>query len=112
MTTLSHPGAVQERLAEIENEMALKQNEYELAALAHWHKRREKEKAWAEEFMACAFDGDRKRTVSEREAMADRVTALIGVNEEARWESMRAVMRTLEARSTIGASLLKAQGRS
>jgi hypothetical protein len=109
--TLTAPGAIHDRLCEIENEMALKQNEYEAAALAHYRQRREKEKSWAEEFMSCAFEGDRKRTVSEREAMADRQTALIGVEEEAQWEALRAVMRTLEARATIGQSLLRAQTR-
>jgi hypothetical protein len=109
--TLTAPGAVNQRLVEIENDLAIRQGDYEAAAFAHYRKLREKEKAWAEEFMACAFEGDRKRTVSEREAMADRQTALVGVEEEAQWQALRAVMRTLEARATIGQSLLRAQTR-
>jgi hypothetical protein len=110
--TLTHPGAVQARLQEIEAELAVKQNEMETAALAFYRSKREREKSRADEFIAATVKGDGKtRTIAERNAIADQRTALKGVEEEARWEGLRAVVRTLEARATIGASLLKAQGR-
>lgn len=103
--TLTHPGAVQERLAEIENEMALKQNDLEAAAFDHWRSKRDKEKTRAEEFLQATG------TVAERNAKADTLTADIGMEHEARWEGLKAVMRTLDTRAAIGMSLLRAQGR-
>jgi hypothetical protein len=103
--TLTHPGAVQARLEEIEREMAERQNALEAAALDHWRSKRDKEKARAEEFLSATG------TVAERNAKADLSTAEMGMEHEARWEGLKAVMRTLDTRAAIGMSLLRAQGR-
>ena len=103
---LSSPTAVQQRLAEIENDLATRQNTYEAAALDWYRAKRDKEKASAVAFLRA--DG----TVAERKAIADELTAVDGKEAEALFESMRAVMRTLETRATIGMALLKSQGRA
>jgi hypothetical protein len=104
-TTLTHPGAVQARLEEIERDLAERQRDLEAAALDHWRCKRDKEKARAEEFLTATG------TVAERNAKADRITAGMGMEAEARWEGLKAVMRTLDTRAAIGMSLLRAQGR-
>lgn len=104
--TLSHPAAVQARLDEIEEALALKQNAYEEAAQAHFLARRLKEKTRAEEFMKA------EGTVAERSAKADQKTALMGVEEEGRWEGLRGVVKVLDTRAAIGMSLLRSQGRA
>lgn len=104
--TLSHPAAVQERLEAIDQALAVHQNEYEEAAQAHFLARRLKEKTRAEEFMKA------EGTVAERSAKADQETALMGVEEEGRWEGLRGVVKVLDTRAAIGMAILKAQGRS
>jgi hypothetical protein len=112
VTTLSHPGAVQARLQEIDEELAAKQNAYEDAAKAHFKAKHEREVAKARAFLAARTDADGKvRTGQERAALAVLETGSIGVEEEARWEALKGSVRALEARATIGTSLLKAQGR-
>lgn len=86
--------------------MAEKQNDLEAAALDHWRSRRDKERSRAEAFL------EAEGTVATRSAKADRLTALMGMEEEARWEGLKAVMRTLDTRAAIGMSLLRSQGRS
>jgi hypothetical protein len=103
--TLTHPGAVQGRLEEIERDLADRQGEYEQAALAYWRSKREKEKAQAEAFLRA------EGTVAERQALAAQATAHIGMEDEARWEALKGVVRVLDTRATIGTSLLTAQGR-
>jgi hypothetical protein len=106
MTVLSDPGLVVNRLEQIDRDLANRLNELEAAALAWYRVKRDKEKARAEAFIAASG------TVAERQAVADRDTALIGVAEEADWEALRAVVRVLETRATIGQSILRSQGRS
>jgi hypothetical protein len=106
VSELSHPAAIQAKLEAIETEMAERQNFLEAAALDHWRSKREKEKARAEEFLKA------EGTVAVRAALADHATALIGMEYEARWEGLKAVMRTLDTRAAIGMSLLRSQGRS
>ncbi len=103
---LSQPSAVMSRLAEIENDLAARQNTLERAGMAWFKAKRDREKNRAVEFLKA--DG----TVAERSAIADRATALDGRDQEAEWESVRAVVRVLETRASIGQSLLRAQGRA
>lgn len=103
---LSSPSAIMQRLAEIENDLALRQNAWEAAALAWFKAKRDREKAHAIAFLGA------EGTVAERTAIADRATATEGAQDEALYESMKAVVRTLETRASIGQSLLKAQGRA
>lgn len=105
-TSLASPQAVMDRLAEIENDLALRQNTLESAGLAWFKAKREKEHARAVAFLAA------EGTVAERSAIADRDTALDGRESEAEWEAVRAVVRVLETRANIGMSILKAQGRA
>lgn len=105
MTTLSHPGAVLARLEEIENDLALRQGALESAALGWYRVKREKEKLRAEAFMKAVG------TVAERNAEADLSTAMVGVVEEAEYEALKAVVRTLETRASIGQSILRSQAR-
>lgn len=110
--TLTHPGAVQARLDEIERELAVKQNSYEEAATAHFRAKHKREEAKAKAFLSARTDADgRVRTGQERTALAVLETGSIGVEEEARWEALKGAVKALEARGTIGTSLLKAQGR-
>lgn len=103
---LSNPAAIHERLVEIEEALAIKQNVWEDAALGWFRAKRDKEKARAVAFLSASG------TVAERSAVADRDTATDGKEEEALYESLKAVIRTLEARATIGQSLLRSQGRA
>lgn len=103
--TLSHPGAVQARLEEIEADLALHQNEFEEVALAHFTSKRLKEKAKAEAFLKA------EGTVAQRTAIAERDTAVLGMEDEGKFEGLKGVVRVLDTRAAIGMSLLRAQGR-
>jgi hypothetical protein len=103
--TLSHPGAVLERLEAIDQDLALRQNTLEAAARAWFIAKRDKEKARAVAFLAA------QGTVAELQAKADELTALDGKNEEAEFEAVRAVVRVMETRANIGMAILKSQGR-
>lgn len=103
---LSDPGAVMDRLAEIENDLADRQNALESAALRWFRAKRDREHDRAVGFL------NAEGTVAERSAIADRETALDGKDEEAEWEALRAVVRVMDTRATIGMALLKAQGRA
>jgi hypothetical protein len=103
--TLDNPGAVVARLQEIEDDIALRQNAYEDAALKWYRAKRDKEHKRAVAFIGATG------TVAERNAIADRETAMVGKEEEALYEAIKAVVRTLETRASIGQSLLRSQGR-
>lgn len=102
---MDNPGLVIRTLESIEADMAERQNVYEDVAEKWFAAKREREKARAIAFLNATG------TVAERSAVADRDTALMGVEHEARFEALRAVMRTLEGRASIGQSILKAQTR-
>jgi hypothetical protein len=103
---LSTPELVMARLVEIENDLANKQNAWELAAMAWFRAKRDKERAHAIAFLAA------EGSVAERTAIATRETAVDGKEDEALYEALKGVIRMLETRATIGQSLLRAQGRS
>jgi hypothetical protein len=105
LTDLTHPAAVMARLAEIENDLAVRQNALEAAGMAWFKGKRDKEFRFATAFLGA------EGTVAERRAIADRETALYARGYEAEWEALRAVVRVLETRANIGMALLKAQGR-
>lgn len=104
--SLSHPAAVTARLAEIDADLANLQNEVEDAALAWFRKKRDRE--FAKQMAYAEAEG----TTIERKLAADAAGAPVGCEEEATWESKRAVLRVLETRANIGMALLKSQGRS
>lgn len=103
--TMDAPAPVIARLEAIEQDLATRQNTYESAARKWFTAKREKERKRAIEFLSATG------TVAERSAIADRETALEGVQEEAEFEALKAVMRTLETRASIGQSILRSQGR-
>ena len=103
---LDAPGPVIARLEEIEADLAVRQNTFEVAARAWFIAKREKEKARAIAYLKATG------TVAAREAIADEQTALDGVTEEAEYEAIKAVVRVLETRASIGQSILRSQGRA
>jgi hypothetical protein len=106
VSDLSTPQLVMARLTEIENDLATRQNTLESAATRWFKAKRDKEHA-----RAVAFLGT-EGSVAVRQAEADKQTAMDGREAEAEWEAVKAVVRTLETRASIGMSLLRAQGRS
>lgn len=104
--SLDTPAVVQERLADIENDLAARQIDFEQAALDHFRSKREKEKARADAFLGA------EGTVAERTAIAESETALIGMEHEGRWEGLKGVVRVLDTRAAIGMSLLRSHGRA
>ena len=104
--TLSTPQAVTERLEQIDQELALKANDFEQNAHDWFRAKRTKEHQHAIEFKKA------EGTVAERNEWANEVTALIGSEYEAAYEAMKAKVKLLEARASIGMSILRSQGRS
>jgi len=107
--TLDNPAAVIERLAAIESDLAVRQNTYESAAGRWVRAMRNQKKARASAFLAAKAE---RTVVAERNAIADEKTALDGMEEEAEYVALRAVMQTLSERASIGQSILRAQGRA
>jgi hypothetical protein len=102
---LANPVAIEERLESIDARLAQLTDELEPAALAWFRRKRDREEAHAKAYVAA--EGNH----TQRKAAADEIACHIGVEEEAAWEGKRAVLKTLEARSMVGATLLKAQQR-
>lgn len=103
--SLNHPGAVLRRLEDIEADLANRQLDFEQAAMEWFKTKRDKERARAEAFLRATG------TVAERNAEADKDTALMGAEAEAKYEAMKAVTRVLETRASIGQSILRSQTR-
>lgn len=105
--SLDHPGLVMRRLEEIEADLALKQNELEDAAMAMARAKRDHEREYAMAFVAT------EGTQEERKAKARLALKQDAHYAEAlgRWEGIKAVVRTLETRASIGQSVLRAQTR-
>ena len=105
---LSNPAAVMDRLAEIENDLAERQNLYEAAASRWYVARREIERTRARALLTATED-----SVTEKKARADLAAYNVeDAASEAEYEALKAVIRVLETRATIGMSILKAQGRA
>ncbi len=105
---MNTPAQVMARLQAIENDLALRQNVFEAAALAWFRVLRDREFAHAVAFLKASDEA----SVTAQKARATVETGLMGKEEEALYESLKAVMKTLETRATIGMSVLKAQGRA
>lgn len=100
------PHQVLDRLEEIEQDLATRQNVLESAAVKWYRVKRDKEKARATAFLRA------EGTVAVRQALADQETALIGRDEEAEYEAVRAVVRVLETRASIGQTLARTNARA
>ena len=105
--TLADPAQVMIRLTQIENDLALRQNALEDAGLKWFRAKRDREHKWATTYLSLD-----EGTVAQRKAVADAETVLIGREHEAEWESLKAVVRVLDTRASIGMAILKAQGRA
>jgi hypothetical protein len=100
-----NPVEIVARLESIEADMARREPALEAAA-RDWHiAKRDREHAWAVAFVRA------EGPVDARKAAATQETAMIGKEAEAEWEALRAVVRVLESRATIGQSLLRVVGR-
>lgn len=96
------PAQIEQRLQELEEDLALRQGAYESAAEKWYRKLREREYQHAVEFMRASGD-----TVTERKEQAREVTSLIGITEEAEYEGLKAAIRVMEQRAMIGMALLR-----
>lgn len=106
MSSLSSPELVVSKLEAIENDLADRQNLLEAAALNWFRAKRDREHAYAVAFMRA------EGTVGQRQAVAAIESCRVGVEDEALFESLKAVCRTLETRASIGQSILRSQQRS
>ena len=105
--TFSHPGAVIDRLAQIENDLAERQNAYEAAARSWYAAQREIGRVKARALLTSP-----KASVTEKKAEGDLAAYDVeGAASEAEYEALRAAVKVLETRATIGMSILKAQSR-
>lgn len=110
--THTRPGAVQDRLADIEDDMATRQSQYEQAAddrarlTRDWDKRLAIHMRTAKGPNADMRKASGLATAIEQDDLYERLK-----DAEARFDSLRVVMKTLEVRATIGMSILRAQGR-
>lgn len=100
------PAEIIERLEKVDEELGARQNVLGLAAEKWYRAKRDREKARAVAFLLA------EGTVAERQAIADRDTALDGRDEEAEYEAVRAVVRVLETRASIGQTLARTHGRT
>jgi hypothetical protein len=96
------PQAVLASLSQIDTDLANRQNEYEAAAEGWFTVKRDREYEWAKAFVQATGP------VPARKAAADMATARVGVEAEARFEALKAVVRVLETRASIQQSILKA----
>ena len=103
--SLGDPGNVMARLEAIESDLAVRQNAWESAARKWFGIQGDLRKEWATAFLTAEGNSTEKR------AAADKATAGRGGPEQAEYEAIRAVVKVLETRATIGMSILKAQGR-
>lgn len=106
MSGLDSPHLIMARLAEIEDDLAKRQNLLESAAREWFKAKRDRERNAAQTFLTT------EGTVAERKAHADKAHATEGAEYEAEYEALRAVCRVLETRATIGMALLKSHGRA
>ncbi len=105
---LDSPALVMSRLTQIENALAERQNSYERAAGNWYTAQREIRRQHA-----IALLGSSQASVTAKKAEADLAAlACDGVEFEAEYESLKAVIRVLEMRSMICMAILKSQGRA
>lgn len=104
--SLSSPALVQQRLEDIDGQLAQALNGMEDAALEWFRCKRDREVEKARAY------AEAEGPATERKIVADAFAATVGVDEEARWESRKLVVRLLESRANVGMAILKSQGRS
>lgn len=104
---------IENRLEAIEQDMAERQSAFELAAAEKHRLAREFELRQARAFLAASGDTatERKARATEALAAADDGIWERMAEAEGRYEGLKAAVRTLETRATIGMSLLKVHSR-
>jgi hypothetical protein len=108
----TNPAAVMARLAEIEEDLASRQGDYELAAddraraVRDWDKRLAIHQRKVTGPNAEARKAEALVRAVEQDDLYDRLS-----DSEARYDALKVVTRTLETRASIGQSILRAQGR-
>jgi hypothetical protein len=113
VSELTHPAAVLERLAGIEQDLGTRQNDFEQAAsdrarcVRDWEKRLAIHSKTAKGSSADIRKAVALVTAIEQDDLYERLT-----DAEARYDALRVVTNVLTARATIGQSILKAQGRT
>jgi hypothetical protein len=100
------------RLTEIENDLAVRQGDYERAATDRARLTRD----WERRLAICGTrskgsSADVRKSAAlvmaiEQDDLYERLS-----DAEARFDALRVVMKVLETRATIGMSILRAQGR-
>jgi hypothetical protein len=104
---LDSPALVMRKLAEVEADLAERQNSFETSTGNWYTAQREIKRAHA-----IALLSSDEKSVTEKKAHADiAATACEGSLYEAEYEALKAVIRVLEQRSMILMALLKSQGR-
>lgn len=106
--TLSY-SAIQSRLDQLDSDLADKQDEFERAASSYFGLKRDWELAYARTYAAT------DKTLSATERKQETVLAINAAGDlherygtaEGRWEGLRAAVRVIETRVSIGQSLLK-----
>lgn len=107
-TGLDSPAVVMSRLAEIERDLALRQNPFEQVA-KQWHDAQRAIRKAA----ATALLSSTKGSVTEKRAEAELAGLVTEGSEfEALYEASKAVIGVLEKRSMILMSILKGHGRA
>lgn len=101
------PAEIEQRLQELEQDLGHRQNAYASAAERSSLVCRKREHQHAVEFMK-ATGG----TVTERKEQAREQTSLIGMEEEAEHEGLKAAIKVMDTRSMILMALLKSAGRT
>lgn len=113
MSDHSTPHAIHARLTAVENDLATRMNNYESAASDRARLTRDWEKRLAIcQTRAQGPNADSRKAKAlvaaiEQDDLYDRLK-----DAEGRYEALRVVTRVLEARSTIGMSVLRSQGRA
>jgi hypothetical protein len=103
---MTEAAQVMATLDEIQQDLALRQNLLERAARNWYMAKREKEHKRAVTFLST------EGSVAERNAAAERETALEGKLAEAEYEALRGVVRVMETRANVCMAILKAHGRA
>ena len=100
------PQSVEQRLEAIDQDLAIRQNLYEAAAKAHFLKVAEVTKDKAIAYRKADGNSTDKRESANEQHGED------GSKEQAEYEALKAVIKVLESRATIGMAILKSHGRA
>lgn len=102
---LTAPPQVIVQLWQIDQDLANRQNDLEEYAEQWFRAKRDQEHDYSVAYLNATG------TVAERQAQAKIETYTVGVEAEAKYEALKAVVRVLETRASIAQSILRAQGR-